>query len=339
MLNKQEILDYLTVEDPQELFSRADKVRKEEVGDDVYLRGLIEFSNHCRRQCGYCGIRAGNHDIVRYRMTIPEIIACAREAKSKDYSTVVIQGGEDMAATADWMAEIIESIKAETGMAITLSLGERDLEEIKLWRKAGADRYLLRFETGNQKLYETIHPSLPGKKSDRFEVLSQLRELGYEVGSGVLIGIPGQTYDSLAEDIVRFGEIDLDMIGVGPYIPHPDTPLFTLPKAESGQVPNSVEMACRVVALARLVCPKSNIPSTTALATLEGVSGRLQGLSCGANVLMPNFTPAKYRQLYEIYPAKAVLSEAQTDLTEWLESIGRHRGKGRGDSPNRLLRG
>lgn len=339
MLEYEKILEYLTADSADELFALADESRKKNVGDDVYLRGLIEFSNYCRRQCGYCGIRAGNKDVARYRMSKEEILECAREASVRGYGTTVIQGGEDMAATGEWVADVIRSIKKETGLAITLSLGEREPEELKLWRECGADRYLLRFETGNDKLYETIHPSLPGKRSDRFEVLKQLREYGYEVGSGVLIGIPGQTFEDLARDIHRFGEIDLDMIGVGPYIPHPDTPLYDMPTAEVGQVPGTVEMACRVVALARLVCPKSNIPSTTALATLEGVGGRLQGLNCGANILMPNFTPEKYRTLYEIYPSKAVLTEQKTDLGEWLESIGRRRGEGRGDSPNRLERG
>jgi biotin synthase len=217
---------------------------------------------------------------------------------------------------------------------------------------------LLRFETSNRELFEKIHPSRPGKTSDRVAILRQLGQLGYEVGSGVMIGIPGQTFDDLARDIELFAELDLDMIGVGPYIAHPGTPLgktsaagvsnrlsgdFALPdnfEQECGgdQVPNSEHMTYKVIALARLVCPAANIPSTTALATLNKADGRELGLSRGANVIMPNVTPTKYRQLYEIYPDKACILETAQACGECIrkriESIGRIFGAGRGDSAN-----
>ncbi len=253
-----------------------------------------------------------------------------------------MQAGEDSAIEAKWLADIICQVKEETNLAITLSLGERSDEDYQLWHAVGADRYLLRFETGNRELFDRIHPPLPGQSSDRLAILARLREIGYEVGSGVMIGIPGQSYESLAEDIVRFRTLDLDMIGVGPYIPHPDTPLasigkrWDLPPRE--QVVNSVEMGYRAIALARLVCPQANIPSTTALATLDGPVGREHALQRGANVVMPNLTPKKYRRMYEIYPAKAACSEdAEQSCAAALRQIralGRAVGTGRGDSPN-----
>jgi biotin synthase len=335
-MTKNEILRWLTEDDNQQLESLwrwADKVREEMVGNEVHLRGLIEFSNHCVRQCGYCGLRADRRDLPRYRMTQEEILACARKAVTFGYGTVVLQSGEDWAMTADWLAEVVRAIKNETSLAITLSLGERKEEEYLLWKKAGVDRYLLRFETSNPRLYAHIHPNRGETVSDRLTILRQLRTLGYEIGSGVMIGIPGQTYDDLASDIALFAELDLDMIGVGPYISHSQTPLADEPPADY-QVPNTESMTYRVIALTRLVCPQANIPSTTALATLNLAQGREFGLSRGANVVMPNLTPAKYRADYEIYPAKACIRETAEKchccMKRRIESIGRTIGIGPG---------
>jgi biotin synthase len=242
----------------------------------------------------------------------------------------------------DWMSLLVRMIKTETPLAVTLSLGERSKEELAAWRDAGADRYLLRFETSNRALYERIHPSRPGTCWDRLTILRKLKELGYEVGSGVMIGIPGQTYEDLARDIARFAELELDMIGSGPYLMHPDTPLgssdFRPVVLDGEQVPNSELMTYKVIALSRLVCPGANIPSTTALATLNRRSGRELGLVRGANVIMPNLTPPRYRVLYEIYPNKACIGESAESchncVQQRLESIGRSVGAGRGDSPN-----
>ncbi len=192
---------WLREDDParlEQLYSAADAVRQLRVGDSVHLRGLCEISNYCVRQCGYCGLRFENREVQRYRMTADEILACAHEAVRYGYGTLVLQSGEDYGITREWMADVVRQIKAQTPLAVTLSLGERPYDDLAAWREAGADRYLLRFETSDDQLYEMIHPSLPNRPSDRFAILGQLRYLGYEVGSGVMIGIPGQSYTSLA---------------------------------------------------------------------------------------------------------------------------------------------
>ena len=347
MIDRDSILAWLRETDAsrlEELWTRADRVRRESVGDAVHLRGLIEFSNHCVRLCGYCGIRRDNDAVRRYRMTEDEILACARQAVRFGYGTIVLQSGEDYGATAGWVAGVVGRIRNETALAITLSLGERRDEETLLWRQAGADRYLLRFETTNHELYERIHPSLGGRASDRFAQLRRLREQGYEIGSGVMVGIPGQSWADLAEDILRFRDLDLDMIGVGPYIPHPGTPLGqSMTRApDEAQVPNDELTTLKAVALTRLVCPASNIPSTTALATIDQVQGRELGLRRGANIVMPNLTPPEYRIAYEIYPGKACLTETaeviHRSLRGQISALGRTIGAGRGDSPARRAR-
>jgi len=348
-MNKEQILEWLKTEDEtklEELWRLADETRRKHVSDAVHLRGLVEISNICARDCDYCGIRAGNPGIVRYRMTADEIMECVRLAVDFGYGTVVLQAGEDYGIEAQWLSELIRRIKAETDLAITLSLGEREDAELVAWREAGADRYLLRFETSNKELYDRIHPPLPGRVSDRFEILRRLREIGYEVGSGIMVGIPGQTYDDLANDIMIFREYDVDMIGIGPYIPHPETPLgkpgalFSAPDGE--QVPNTELMTCKVVALTRITCPLINIPSTTALATINRKEGREHGLARGANIVMPNLTPRKYRELYEIYPAKASCDEnadeSNSRIQSRIKATGRIIGSGRGDSLNKTKR-
>ena len=339
-MTREEIVRGLREEDPaalEELWRRADDVRREYVGNAVHLRGLVEISNHCVRRCAYCGISLNNKGLVRYRMTADEILACAGQASAFGYGTVVLQGGEDPGVGRDWVAGIVRRIKDETPLAVTLSLGEREDGDLAAWRQAGADRYLLRFETSDGVLYRRIHPSLPGRGSDRFAILRRLRELGYEVGSGVMVGIPGQTFGSLAEDLLAFAELDLDMIGVGPFLPHPATPLGQgeLPEAPpEHQVPNGELMTYKTLALARLACPEANIPSTTALATLNLARGRELGLARGANVVMPNLTPVAYRALYEIYPGKACLretaSECEAGLRQRILNMGREIATGSG---------
>jgi biotin synthase len=340
-LDREQILHWLREEDParlEPLWAMADNARAQFVGRAVHLRGLIEISNYCVRQCTYCGLRSGNHDLNRYRMTADEILACAHRAVSLGHGTVVMQAGEDYGIGTAWLAEIIRRIKSETTLAVTLSLGERPLSDLAAWRSAGADRYLLRFETSEPRLYNIIHPSLPHQISDRVAILKQLRELGYEVGSGIMIGIPGQTYETVANDIQLFRELDLDMIGIGPYIAHPNTPLgngqitFGVPEYE--HVPNTELMVYKAVALTRLVCPEANIPSTTALATINQTNGRELGLQRGANVVMPNLTPPQYRVLYQIYPGKACISETgeacHRCLHHRIASIRREIGAGPG---------
>ncbi|MCI0498715.1 MAG: [FeFe] hydrogenase H-cluster radical SAM maturase HydE, partial [Planctomycetales bacterium] len=296
------------------------------------------ISNFCVRRCAYCGLASDNQKMVRYRMSADEIFACAEEAAGYGYGTAVMQAGEDYGIESRWLVDIIKRIKERLPLAVTLSMGERPLDDLKVWKQAGADRYLLRFETSDKALYDLIHPPLPHQTLDRFDILRQLKELGYETGSGVMIGIPGQTYRTLANDIDLFRQFDMDMVGVGPYITNPLTPLGRgeiKPAISPGdQVPNDELMTYKVVALTRLVCPQANIPSTTALATLNNENGRERGLMRGANVVMPNVTPVEYRTHYEIYPGKACLNETarqcQGCLAARIALIGRTVGKGRG---------
>lgn len=338
-MDSAEILAWLRETGPArlaELYAAADRTRREHVGDAVHLRGLVEISNCCVRECGYCGLRAPNRNVRRYRMGADEILACARDAAALGYGTVVLQAGEDYGIRAAWMAALIRRIKEETRLAVTLSLGERSEEDLALWRAAGADRYLLRFETSDRELYDWIHPPRRGRVSDRIALLRRIAALGYEAGSGIMIGIPGQTYASIARDIEIFRALDLDMIGVGPYIPHPRTPLGTgeWRREVAEQAPPAEEMVYKVIALTRLVCPQANIPATTALATVNTRNGRELGLRRGANVVMPNMTPPAYRRYYEIYPNKACIAEQPGDCSGCLRgrirAIGRIAGSGPG---------
>lgn len=347
-LSHDEILYWLRETSPitlSELWYRADQTRRAFIGPEVHLRGLVEISNHCARQCAYCGLHAGNVEISRYRMTMAEIMDCAHRAVAMGYGTIVMQGGEDYGISGEWMADLIRQIKAETPLAVTLSLGERSTEDLALWREAGADRYLMRFETSDRELYNLIHPPLGNRPSDRIALLRQLRALGYEAGSGIMVGIPGQTFDSVARDISLFRELDLDMIGIGPYIEHPDTALGrgecrrSIPAEE--QVPNNEQMVYKAVALTRLLCPEANLPATTALATINQKDGRELGLSRGGNIVMPNLTPVKYRQLYQIYPGKACIGETAEQCNGCLRGriarIGRTVGAGPGSRKRRLV--
>lgn len=340
-LAQSEIYAWLKEERPgalRKLHARADAVRRENVGDAIHLRGLIEISSHCERQCMYCGLRKANRNLERYRMTRDEIEQCARMAIQLGYGTVVIQAGEDDALTAEYIAEIVRWIKHETPLAVTLSLGERSTDDLRRWREAGADRYLLRFETSDPYLYRAIHPQRFPDRPDRLMLLKELKGLGYEAGGGVMVGIPGQSYASLAHDLLAFRAFDLDMIGIGPYIAHPATPLgsgrLRHPITPADQAPSSEQMVYKMIALTRILCPTANIPSTTALATINRAHGRMQGLRVGANVVMPNLTPVKYRPLYQIYPAKACIEESATDCNECLRgqirSLNRFPGRSTG---------
>lgn len=340
-LTSTEIQAWLREEDPQRLESlwrQADETRRAQVGEAVHLRGLVEISNHCVRRCAYCGLHAGNRLLPRYRMNTDEILQAAHEAVQLGFGTVVLQAGEDPGITSSWMASVVRRLKKETPLAVTLSLGERSETELATWRAAGADRYLMRFETSDRALYELIHPSHRGRRSDRLALLRRIRALGYETGSGIMVGLPGQTYASVARDLELFRELDLDMIGIGPYLAHPRTPLgngeLRPPAVNGEQVPNTELTVYKAVALTRLLCPNANIPSTSALATLNKTNGREQGLRRGANVVMPNLTPMGYRRLYEIYPAKACLAETGTACNGCLRAriagLGRQVGQGPG---------
>jgi biotin synthase len=345
-LTLKDILAWLREDNPERLntlWGWADETRRLNVGDTIHLRGLVEISSRCGRQCAYCGLRAGNDSLTRYRMQPAEIMESARQAVALGYGTVVLQAGEDFGLTCQWVTDVVRQIKSETPLAVTLSLGERTNAELEAWRNVGADRYLLRFETSDPELFELIHPRRDQRAAGRIPLLRHLKQLGYEVGSGIMVGLPGQTYESVARDIDLFRELDLDMIGLGPFIPHPQTPLgsgelkpFVSPQQ---QVPNSELIVYKAVALTRLVRPDANIPSTTALATINKRNGRELGLQRGANVLMPNLTPVKYRKLYQIYPDKACIEETGVACNGCLRSrihaIGRRIARGHGGRKRR----
>jgi biotin synthase len=344
-LSREAILWWLRETDEarlEELWTAADEARRRYVGDAVHLRGLVEVSNHCVRGCTYCGIRAANRGVERYRVSEEVVLDCAHKAVDFGYGTLVLQAGEDYGITTEWMAGVLRRIRSETAVsAITLSLGERPDEDLATWREAGADRYLLRFETSDEELYHRIHPDLPGKVSDRMRILRRLQELGYEAGTGIMVGIPGQTHASVADDVELFRGMDMDMIGIGPYLPHPATPLgreFERRQAEDDwpedQAPNSELMTCKVLALTRLARPDSNLPATTALSLVNKAGGRAHGLERGGNVVMPNLTPVEERERYEIYPEKAAVHETaeaiNASIMRLLASLGRTVGAGAG---------
>ena len=348
-LTNDQVVRWLAETDSQQLthlWDTADRVRRENVGDAIHLRGLIEISNHCHRTCLYCGLRLPSRQVPRYRMTADEIVAVAHEAARRQYGTVVLQAGEDPQLSGDVICDVLRRIKSETPLAITLSLGERPASELRRFRESGADRYLLRFETSNLELLSCIHPPKNGQPaSHRLDLLHVLRSIGFEVGSGVMVGIPGQSMADLARDICLFRELDLDMIGVGPYVPHPDTPLYhAVCEHHDGQsfVPANELMTYKTVALARLMCPRANLPSTTALATINPAEGQRLALQRGANVIMPNLTPVQFRQDYQIYPNKAGSQRTPDESAELavanVTAIGRYIARGHGDSPNVIAR-
>ncbi|SDF16382.1 [FeFe] hydrogenase H-cluster radical SAM maturase HydE [Sporomusa acidovorans] len=282
----------------EDFFAAADRVRRKYVGDDVHLRGLIEFSNICKQNCLYCGLRRDNHKLKRYRLKPETIVEFAEKAQSYGYRTVVLQSGEDEWFDVETMTYLIKKIK-EMDLAVTLSVGEKPREVYQKYREAGADRYLLRIETTDKDLYEKLDPGMSW--DNRVRCLIDLKELGFELGTGCLVGIPGQTVESLADDILFFKKLDADMIGVGPFIPNPDTPLA----AEKG---GTFEQSTKVMAMTRLLLPDSNIPATTAMESLNP-QGRVLALQRGANVVMPNVTEGEYRQLYQLYPGKICIND------------------------------
>lgn len=313
MFSKKEIIDILSDNSQnEELFRLADKTRVKYVGDEVYLRGLIEFSNICKCTCHYCGLRFENKAIERYRLSADEIIDCAKKAASKGIKTIVLQSGEDIHFTKEVMCKIITEIK-KLNTALTLSIGERTFDDYKAFKDAGADRYLLRIETTDKSLYERLHPGMDFY--NRLKCLKNLKKLGYETGSGSLVGLPGQSIESLADDILFFKENDFDMIGVGPFLPHPSTPLKD---ASHGDF----TLSLKVMALIRILMKNINIPATTAMETLHQ-HGRILALQSGANVVMPNVTKADYKEKYEIYPDKSTNNNDIDTIKEKIISIGR----------------
>ena len=320
-LTKAEIVLLLNSQEyDQQLFMAADRVRSHYVGDDVHLRGLVEFSNICQQNCFYCGLRKDNSKVKRYWLTPQVIIELAGKAHEYGYKTVVLQSGESDVYTLADMQYIIGKIKA-LGLAITLSIGEKTRAEYEAYKQAGADRYLLRIETTDQELYKKLHPGM--SLDNRKRCLTDLKELGYEVGTGCLVGLPDQTAESLADDILFFKALDADMIGLGPFIPNGDTPLA---EEIGGTFVNSL----KVMAITRLLLPDANIPATTAMETLNK-EGRIIALQSGANVVMPNVTEGEYRQMYLLYPGKICINDTPSHcrgcITGKIMDIGRQVSK------------
>ncbi|MDD5109469.1 MAG: [FeFe] hydrogenase H-cluster radical SAM maturase HydE [Candidatus Omnitrophica bacterium] len=282
-----------------ELFSFADNVRKKFCGDGIILRGIIEFSNFCTQECFYCGLNKFNHKLNRYRMSKDELLKAVEYLVSCNIKTVVLQSGQDDSLDPLWLRDIVLDIKSRFDIAITLSLGEKSMDEYEIWRQAGADRYLLKIEAFDQDLYASMHPHM--SFIQRLNCLKLLRGLGYQVGSGNIIGLAGQTLTMISRDIIFFKQFDFDMIGIGPFIPHENSRFSKQPQGD-------VNLTLKTIALTRIVTKNAHIPATTALGSLNK-DYRLDGLKCGANVLMPNFTPQPYRKLYEIYPGKRCIDE------------------------------
>lgn len=317
ILSRDEIIALLLAGEAEtELFLAADRVRKKYVGDGVLLRGLIEFSSYCRQNCCYCGLRRDNKEAQRFRLNESEIFCLAKRAEGYGYRTVVLQSGEDAFFTAERLAAVIREIK-KLDLAVTLSIGERSFDEYKLLKDAGADRFLLRIETTDEAVYMRHDPGM--SLAERRRCLQDLKSLGYEVGTGSLIGLPGQTIPSLADDILFFQDIDADMVGIGPFIPNAATPLGSAPAGD-------IKLVLRMVSLIRLLLPQANIPATTAMETLLPTA-RLLALQCGANVIMPNVTEGEVREKYALYPGKAGVLDKPEDCAEKLatdlQSIGR----------------
>ncbi|NIJ49664.1 [FeFe] hydrogenase H-cluster radical SAM maturase HydE [Rhizomicrobium electricum] len=335
-LGRRDLVKLLSASTPEQIEAvraEAERVLLAHCGDGVFLRGLVEASNACACDCLYCGIRKSNRDVNRYTLSLEDILACARQCADYGYGSMVIQSGERADKKfVDLVAEAVARIKTETrtdkqpdGLGITLCIGQQSYETYKRLYDAGAHRYLLRIETTNPALFAKIHPADQTFES-RVACLKMLRDIGYQVGTGVMIGLPGQTLEDLADDILFFSKMDIDMIGMGPFIPHPDTPLWGEPVAD---VPARVQLALLMIAATRLKLRDVNIASTTALQALDPV-GREKGLKFGANVIMPQMSPTDVRADYQLYPGKPCLDEnakeCQSCLNMRIEFAGRKIG-------------
>ncbi len=331
-LNKASLLKRLTARGDalKELYAEADTVRRDNMGDEVFIRGIIEFSNLCAKNCDYCGIRAGNRKVHRYQMSAEEILETARQLPACGQTTVVLQSGESPAFGDEEFGELIRRIKQETPLAVTVSVGVRPLETYRVWRDCGMDRYLLRFETSDPALYARLHSD--STLEERLQALHDLKTLGVQAGSGFLIGVPGESRETLADNILLCRELDLDMIGIGPFIAHPETPLA----GQANAYADEPEMFFKALALLRLANPKAHIPATTAFDTAFPGTGRNLALQRGANVFMPNSTPGRYRKDYLLYPGKPCVDETTEQCSACvlrrIEALGRQIGKGPGHS-------
>ncbi|MDA3901393.1 MAG: [FeFe] hydrogenase H-cluster radical SAM maturase HydE [Spirochaetes bacterium] len=350
--SRDEIASLLSEQDPGKIEiirSAAHEVLVRECGDGVFYRGLIEFSNNCRSDCYYCGIRCSNGDVNRFDLTKDEIVESALWCAENGYGSVVLQSGENSSESfISFVCDTVSTIKKRSvsdrlpdGLGITLCVGEQSEEDYKRFFEAGAHRYLLRIETTNPDLFRSIHPE-DQTLEHRIECLKRLRRTGFQVGTGVMFGLPGQNYEMLADDILFFKAMDIDMIGMGPYIPHSATPLITRKRQFKIVGDALLTVSLLMIAACRLVLKDINIAATTALQTIDP-QGREKGLSFGANVIMPQLTPVDYRKSYLLYDNKPCLEDTKEDcrncLSRRIEGVNRViRYNEWGDSPHFMRR-
>ena len=329
-LEKQEwvfLIERRNEETAEYLFALAREIRKRQFGNKIYTRGLIEYTNYCKNNCFYCGIRRDNPDVARYRLTEEQILSCCREGHELGFRTFVLQGGEDGYYTDERMERIVAGIRREyPDCAITLSLGERSKESYRRLFEAGADRYLLRHETADSRHYGYLHPPELSCEA-RKQCLRNLKEIGYQTGTGFMVGSPGQTPECLAEDMCFIRELNPHMVGIGPFVPHHGTPFAQ----EAG---GTVELTLYLLGLLRIMMPNVLLPATTALGTIDS-RGREKGILAGANVVMPNLSPVGVRKKYELYDNKICTgdeaAECRMCLSRRMKSIGCELAVDRGD--------
>lgn len=335
-LPDEALLELITSTAPatnQLLATEADKLRRQYYGNKVYIRGLIEFTNYCKNNCYYCGIRAGNAHAHRYRLTKEQILECCTEGYALGFRTFVLQGGEDPYFTDERICEIVAAIRAQhPDCAITLSIGEKERSSYQAYFDAGANRYLLRHETAEPEHYAKLHPASMSL-ANRKRCLFDLKEIGYQVGSGFMVGSPYQTPANLLADLRFLQQLQPDMIGIGPYITHEETPF-------AGQKSGTVEQTLRLLSMLRLMFPYALLPSTTALGTIHPL-GRELGLQAGGNVVMPNLSPVEVRKLYELYENKICTGEEAAQCRGCLEarvrSVGYEIVTDRGDVAKKVI--
>lgn len=328
-LTKEELISLLSIENEiqiNKLFKKASEVREKYCGNEIHLRGIIEFSNYCEQYCLYCGIRKGSNGIKRFRMSFDEIIETANIINQLGIKTIVLQSGEDSFYTKDFISNLIKELKDKFDVAITLSLGERNFEEYQEWKTAGADRYLLKHETANEILFSFLHNKQ--KLKDRLDHLIFLKEIGYQIGTGNIVGLPHQTLEDIANDLILCKKYDVDMASFSPFVPSKLTPFYNQPKC-------NLNLILKTMAVARIYLKNTHIPATTALATLEE-DGREKGILAGANVVMPSFTPFPFRDKYLIYDNKRCITEDPIGclpcLSVRINMLGFEVSKSKGDS-------
>lgn len=315
-ISQDDIVSLLKLEDFSKVFELADKINFDNFKNKVDIRAILEFSNNCKRKCAYCGLNSNNTKLTRYRMTEDEILQTTFEAYNAGYKTIVLQSGEDSYFTSKKIGNLVKKIKENIDIAITVSCGEMSYEDYKYIKECGADRYLLKHETSDEKLYSSLHSC--GTLRNRIKCLKNLKTLSYYTGGGFMIGLPGQTLHTIANDILTLKSIPCDMAGIGPFISSDDTPLKNMKNGDTLLVK-------KAVAITRILLPKSHLPATTALGVIDSKE-KDNIFSCGANVIMRKVTPQKYEQFYSIYPNKIKVNDIIKDrknLEQQIINIGK----------------